>query len=183
MEIERRAQELVDEWLRHYFSGQPFTTPGMADAEPGVNTLMLCELIYDQATPETVPTNLPLMHTIIVDKREGDPAPVGKNLAVVAGTWMWHTLVRVSPLVDAGERPSIPAATKPKIIAANQCRRLADQLQWLLRSPHAQDLAFKGMGNIRVISAPRLIQQGAWQMRQVIWSCDVSYHVALNDPS
>jgi hypothetical protein len=177
-EIERRAQELLNEWLKFYFSGSPFTTLGSNGSTIQI-THERCELLFDHAAP-TTPAAKPLLHTLLADRRDGEPVSVGNNLAAVNGIWTWNTLARVAPQTPAGESPGTPGTMIAYAPAANLCRRVADQLAWLLRSAHTQDLSHKGIGNIRLLNGPRLVQSGPWFLRQVVWSADVTFHIHLN---
>lgn len=179
-EVERRAQELLNEWLKFYFSGSAFTSPAANGGTVQV-THEACELLFDHAAP-TTPSTKPLLHTLLADRRDGDPVSVGGGLAAVQGVWTWNTLARVAPQVPANAAEDSQGAVNARRTASQLCRRVGDQFAWLLRSAHTSDLALKGLGNIRVLNGPRLVQSGSWFLRQVVWSADVTFHIALNDP-
>jgi hypothetical protein len=175
-EVERRAQELVNEWLRHYFSGQSFTTKGSDGGDISMS-LTLCEILFGTSVPSN-PASKPILHTILADRRDGDGEHVGNDRVAFIGQFTWNTLVRVP-----AQSPASPSATASETAPALResyqvARRVGDQFAWLVRSIHAQDLAFKGFSNIRVLSGPRPVQSGAWSLVQIVWSANVTWHQA-----
>ena len=175
-ELERRAQELINEWLKFYFSGDPFSTP----APQGPDTLVVheaCEILFGSGSP-TDPSTRPILHTILADRRDDDGVRVGGGLVAHTGEWTWNTLVRVHPQMPANPAAISDAETSARLAADQVARRVGDQLAWLLRSRHTQDLAFKGVGQVRVLNGPRRLQSGAWHLSQIVWSAKVHFHLA-----
>lgn len=177
-ELERRAQELINEWLRFYFSGNAFTTPAVTGPDLSI-THDNCEILFDHAVP-TIPSAKPILHTLLADRRDDDGHFIEGNLKAHLGDWTYNTLIRVAPQLPANATGT--ADTNALRNAGHTCRRVADQLAWLLRSAHTQDLAFKGICKVRVLNGPRLIQSGSWIMRQIVWSAQVHYLIPHGAP-
>lgn len=178
-ELERRAQELINEWLRFYFSGNSFNSPAAAGPDISI-THQSCEILFDHAVP-TIPAAKPILHTILADRRDDDGHFISGGLKAHLGDWTYNTLIRVAPQLPAA---AAGTADTNALRNANQtARRVADQLSWLLRSAHSQDLAFKGICKLRVLNGPNLIQSGSWIVRQIVWSAQVHYLIPHNSPS
>lgn len=177
-EIERRAQEILNEWQKFYFSGSSFTTPSGNDM---INrTFQQCEILWGQATA-TSPSALPVLHTILADRRDGDPVRMGPSLYRVEGDWTWNTFIRTHPQ-NPGGAEALPVSDAAGLEADRVCRRVADQYAWLLRGPHIQELAFKGISHLRVTNGPRSVQSASWCLRQIVYTAKVAYHIQGNDP-
>jgi hypothetical protein len=178
-EIERRAQELFNEWLKFYFSGNPF--PSTESGETISKTFEACSLLYGQATPEN-PSTKPILHFLLADRRDGDGRRIPGDFLAFDARWTWNILIRSHPQLPASPSATGPATDNAKLTAERVNRRLADQCRWLLLSHHTQDLAVKGIGQIRVENGPRQIPAGASIMRQIVFSARVSYRIPLNEP-
>ena len=179
-ELERRAQELWLEWQKFYFGGVEFTTPGVGGAVE-TRKFTRCEILWDHATP-TLPSALPVMHSVLADRRDGDPVRCGPGLYQVHGEWTWNTFVRCHPQLPASAREDDPANDSARLNAFRAVRRAGDELASLLRGPHTQELAFKGLAKVRLLNGPRPVQAGAWFLRQLVYSARVTFYVAGNDP-
>lgn len=174
MEVERRAAELIEEWMRRYFGGQPFEA---YDGEPFPwGQMERAEVLWDTATPEQEhPTSEPMIHTMLMDREDGDAQVVPGGQFQYRGRWMFHTLVKAAPQMPAGAGQALKDAAT--LGAERSCRRVADQLAWLLRNPyHAGLLARKGIHELRVLSGPRKISGGAWALRHITWEARVPHH-------
>lgn len=176
-EVERRAQELLDEWLAHYFSGQEFQSIA-ANGSAVPKTYQRADIRFGTYAPGENAV-LPVIHTVLADRRDGPGESVGNGLQIHHGTWTWNTLVRVHPQQPARPVDSADLTRSAKLAAEQLCRRLADQFRDLLSGPDAADLILKGIGEPTVINGPREIQGGAWFIRQIVWSAKVGFHVPL----
>jgi hypothetical protein len=169
-EVERRVQELLKEFLGTYFNGVPFATalPGGGSES---RTFAECHLLFDQATP---PDGLakPLIHTLLADRRDRDRERGREGYYAHASAFVWNILVRTHPQVPASGAGGDDSARR---VSFRECRRVADQIRWLLLSPHAKDLSLKGILDIRVTNGPREIPSGAWYMRQLVVSGEVRW--------
>jgi hypothetical protein len=179
-ELERRAQELLNEWLKFHFSGNPFATP-ITNGETMDTSLTHCDILFDHASPPT-PAPRPILHTILTDRRDDDGVPDGTGRIVHTGEWTWNTLIRVAPQMPVNPVDASSASTDARHAAAQVCRRVADQCAWLLRSAHVQSLAFKGITHVRVLNGPRLVQSGTWLTRQIVWSSKLRFSMFSNSP-
>jgi hypothetical protein len=171
-EIERRAQELLFEWQKFYFSGVPFTSP-RAGKEDVTRAFEHCDVLWDHATP-AIPAPRTIMHSVLADRRDGDSVSVGNGLYKTKGVWTWNTFIRSHPQLPAGATGDTQNDAA-RNTAFRSARRVGDQYSWLIRSPHAQDLAYKGLSHIRILNGPRPIQSGAWFLRQIVFSTEVSF--------
>ena len=178
-EIERRAQEILNEWQKIFFSGISFQTP----ANPGTDTRTFehCEILWGRAIPAD-PGTLPILHSVLVDRRDGDPVRNGAGIWMVRGEWTWNTFVRTHPQLPASDSAATVPADGAVRSSDRLARRVGDQFAWLLRSPHTQSLALKGIGNMRLLSGPRDIQSGSWCIRQLVFSTSVTFRMIANDP-
>lgn len=173
-ELERRVRELLNEWLRHYFTGQPFESP---DPVGGVRmvTLPSCRIEFGYADLGKNPEK-PLLHVLLVDRRDGDGEPLSDGRDHHEAVFTWNALVRTHP-----QAPVMPGVSAGPGTVRNRAEqdgmRAADGLAWLLRSPHVQDLGFKGLLGVRVLSGPQVIQSGEWVMYQIVWSCRVPFQI------
>lgn len=178
-EIERRAQEILNEWLKFYFSGDPFNTP---DGEGAASkTFEPCALLFGQDDPGS-PIEKPILHVLLADRRDGEGSRVHGGFMAYDGRWTWNILIRCHPQTPAAPAAADPTADSAKRTAERINRRAADQCRWLLHSSHTQELAIKGIGRIRVDNGPRQIPAGPMIMRQIVFSARVSYRVPLNEP-
>ena len=171
-EIERRAQELLLEWQKFYFSGSPFTSPRSGKTDV-IRTFERCDVLWDHSYP-SVPAERVIMHSVLADRRDGDPVSVGKGLLKTKGVWTWNTFIRSHPQLPAGAAADTENDAA-RATAFRNARRAADQFSWLIRSPHSQDLVYKGISHIRILNGPRPIQSGSWFMRQIVFSTEVFF--------
>ena len=74
---ERRAQELLNEWLKLYFTGTPHLAPS------GDATFPLCDLLFNQADLPS-PVENPQLHTVFTDWRATEQWWAASNLS----TWV-----------------------------------------------------------------------------------------------
>lgn len=176
-EVDRRAQELLDEWLAHYFSGVEFQSLA-ADGSTFGKTYERAEIHFDTYSPGDNAV-LPVIHTILADRRDGPGQSVGNGLQFHTGTWTWNTFVRVHPQQPARPADGGDLERSARAKAEQLCRRIADQFRDLVSGPDARDLVLKGIGNPAVLNGPRVIPGGAWFIRQIVWSATVSFHVPL----
>jgi hypothetical protein len=175
-QVERRVQELMLEWQRQYFLGAVFTTP--AQYGPDITRQFeACEIRWGKITtdPESL---LPLLHSIIADRRDGEPQRKDASTALMRGEWTFNTFVRAGAQQPVG-KTALPSANPATISAENLCRKVADQYAWLLRSRHAQELSLKGVGNIRILSGPKDVQSGPWHLRQIVYVATVHWQVVI----
>jgi hypothetical protein len=179
-EIERRAQELLNEWFEFYFSGNEFQTPVSEEVTEG-KSFQAADVLWDQDTlPNPAPN--PILHLLLADRRDGDPIQVEKNLWRVQGRWTWNALIRVSAQLPAAAGAAVPVGDNATRSAGRICRRVADQCRWLLRSAHTQELAVKGITHLKVDNGPRQIPGGPWHIRQIVFSAEVIHHQRSNQP-
>lgn len=170
-EIERRVQELLNEWQKFYFSGIAFPSLGQDRA------FEKCEILWGRAIPSK-PGTLPILHTVLADRRDGNPERSGDGGWIMRGEWTWNTFVRTHPQLPSGASAPAPERDSAVNTADRLARLVGDQYAWLLRSAHAQDLSFKGIGGLRLLSGPRDIQSGSWCIRQLVISATVTFRVA-----
>lgn len=178
-EIERRVQALLNEWQKFYFLGIAFATPLAAGEESKI--FDHCEILWGRATPE-LPGKRPVLHTQLTDRRDGDPVRIPGGMKKVTGDWTWNTFVRTHPQLPASQFSAASDKDAALETADRACRRVGDQFAWLLRSPHAQELAFKGIGQLRLLSGPRPVQSGEWILRQLIFTARITFRISGNSP-
>jgi len=178
-EIERRAQELWAEWLSRYFTGTSFDT---ADGSGGLEakTFAHCAIRFDSATLPVVQAK-PLLHVLLADRRDREPERQGGGRWAHDARFVWNLLVRTHPSQPAA--PGSPPPDGAAIHAERQCRRLADQLRWLLTSYEAQALSAKGILELRVENGPREIPAGAWFLRQLVVSARIRWETPNHEPA
>ncbi len=178
-EVERRVQELLNEWQKFYFSGVAFSSPRRGQADRTV-TFEEMEILWDHATPKK-PGLHPILHTVLMDRRDGDPVKVSGRWQV-NGVWQWNTFIRANPQLPASPSAPDPAVDSARATAFRQVRRAGDQYVSLLRGPHAQELVLKGIGRMRVLNGPRPVPAAAWIMRQIVYSAQITYFIEDNEP-
>lgn len=178
-EVERRAQELLNEWFKFYFSGVPFQTPVGSGSE--AKTFPDCEILWGQATP-SMPAVKPILHLLLADRRDGTASEVGKNLWRNQGQWTWNALLRVSPQLPVNPGVANVATDVAQVEAERACRRIGDQCRWLLASAHIQELAVKGIGRLKIENGPRVIPAGSWHLRQIVFTTEMVWHHRTNRP-
>jgi hypothetical protein len=178
-EVARRVQELFNEWLKFYFSGNPFTT---AAAEGGTEskTFDLCDLLFDKAVPKN-PADKPMLHLILNARRDGRGRRCGGGRQYFNGRWNWSLMVRTPAQVPttAAGRAALSGSDQE---AARVCRRLAAQASWLLNSLHVAELARKGIGHLVVEDGPKEAPAGGFNLHVLTFSAEVGYHTLLPDP-
>ncbi len=179
-EIERRAQAILNEWIKFYFSGEAFATPLAGQADE-LKTFTRCEILFGRSAPET-PGVIPLLHTQLTDRRDGEPVRIRGGMRKVTGEWTWNTFVRTHPQLPASSTATDPADDSALATADRECRRVGDQFAWLLRSAHTQELALKGIGRIKILSGPRPVQSGAWNLNHIIFSASITFRISGNSP-
>lgn len=172
-EVERRAQEILNEWLKFYFSGEPFRSPSRGRPDRMV-TLEKLEILFDHATSKS-PGEVPIMHTVVADRRE-EKVRVGGRVRM-EGKWTWNTFIRASPQLPAGADAQDPKFDSARATAFRSVRRAGDQYVAMLRGSHSQDLALKGLCHLRVLSGPRAVPAAAWIMRQITFETEVGYFI------
>lgn len=176
-EIERRVEELINEWLKFYFSGTPFSTPAATGQPDATKTFTLCEIHVGKSSPSN-PAPKPIIHTAIVDRREDEGRQIHGGMKVVSGDWNMSTFIKVAPQAPVESSVSYAGKASASITAAQAARRISSQFAWLIQSAHAQDIAVKGVCNPRILSGPRPVQTGAWEVYQITWAAKVHYTIA-----
>jgi hypothetical protein len=175
-EVERRVQEALLEWLAGYFNATAFTTGG----EAGTRTFPACEVRFDEITP-TLPQEKPILHTVLSDRRDGEPVRITGGMWETKGTWIFTTDIRTNKqMPSAGTASGLPDSANNS--GDRTCRRVADQLAWLLRSSHTQSLSLKGIRRAKVTAGPKLIPSGAYHARLLTFSVEVITTSPRNDP-
>lgn len=175
-EIERAVQEILLEWLTVYFSGVPFDTAGGGDPK----TFPLCEIKFGETTPEK-PGTRPIIHTWISERRAEDPVRVPPQQWRFKGDWKFSVMIKTNnqlPVSGAGEGLGDSAEKASQRL----CRRVADQLVWLLKSAHTQSLTLKGVSRIKVLTDPVLTSSGSFHSRVLTFSSEIIQHIPRNDP-
>ncbi len=178
-EIERRVQDIFNQWLKCYFGGNPFQTP--AESGTVAKTFQQCEILWGRATPDKK-GRFPILHTMLADRRDGAPVRIRQNLSKVVGDWTWNVFVRSHPQMPVSPADSGPAKDSAIIEADRICTRVGDQYAWLIRSAHAQELALKGIGRVAVASGPRPVQSGGWYLNQLVISARITFRIRNNAP-
>lgn len=179
-EIERRVQALLLEWQKSFFSGDPFTTP-LAGQPDETKTFVACEILWGRSAPE-LPGKRPVLHTLLTDRRDGDPVRIPGGLRKISGEWTWNTLIRTHPQLPASRHSATTTQDSAEAIAERECRRVGDQYAWLLRSPHTQALALKGIGQLRILSGPRPVAASPWFLTQIIFTAQINFRISGNSP-
>lgn len=175
-EVERRVQEVLLEWLTGFFNATAFTTGG----EAGTRIFTACEVRFDEVTP-SIPQEKPIMHTVLTDRRDADTVRITDGMWETKGTWIFTTDIRTNKqMPSAGAGTALPDSANNS--GDRACRRVADQLAWLLRSSHTQSLSLKGIRRAKVTSGPRLIPSGAYHARLLTFSVEIITTSPRNDP-
>lgn len=174
-EIDRRVDELVLEWTKFYFSGNPFMSPspGGADVE---KTFALCDVFSGKFSLPDLAAR-PIIHTMILDRRDGDGVEIGGK-KVFQSDFAFNTFVKVAPGAPVDPDDAAVLKSSAGKSAEHAARRVSSQFSWLLQSPHAADLVIKGIGHPRVVSGPRSVQSGAWEVFQISWNARVHFTIA-----
>jgi len=165
-EIERRIQELVNAWLRNYFSGALFMTRS-GDGGTVSKVFTECGILFHQA-PMPSPQTMPILHLSIVDVRS-DRCDLRAGYHGTMNEVTWNTLIRVATQPD-----SAPGGTQrehPEFL----CREVADSLRWLLASTEREALSQHGINHVRLVRGPTVVPAGGMFVRQLVWT-HRSYH-------
>jgi hypothetical protein len=179
-EVERRVQELMDAWQVTYFSGLPFSSPVAGQADE-TKTFERLEIMWGRAVP-SLPSKAPVLHTILIDRREVSDVRIPGKMRKIVEDWTWNTFVRAFPQLPASAAEAGPQHDSAVNEAEYLCRRAADQYAWLIRSAHAQELAMKGICKLKVASGPRPVQSGAWHLNQLVITGRITYRIRRNSP-
>lgn len=179
-EIDRRVQELLNEWCGFYFSGNEFQTPDSETTTIG-KTFPAALVLWDQ-TAMPNPLEQPVIHLLLADRRDGAPIQVEKNLWRHHGRWTWNLLVRVPSQLPVNPAVGLLLSDSAEKYSGRICRKLGDSARWLINSAHAQELAVKGIGHLKLDNGPRMIPGGPWHIRQIVFSAEVIYHNRTNSP-
>ncbi len=176
-QVEVRFQILLNEWLEHYFSGNPFTTR-LPDGSTAQKSYQHADIRFGSVTMPENPER-PLIHTIIADRRDGEGQSDGRGCLVHRGVWALHTFVRVHPTQPV--RPSLSSTLEKDARRTSEqlCRRVAEQLSALIHGPDAADLAVKGIHDINITNGPREIPAAGWFIRQIVWTARPVYRVPI----
>lgn len=172
-ELERRAQMLWNAFLKTYLTG---SAVDLADGAGGVmsKTFEAVHLLYGTQSPPKEIT-LPILHMIVADRRQ-------LRRDRVAGAYQVKEAITRNLLVRVPSQAA-PESTADEVPKADLlCRKVADQVRWLLNSDEVQSLALKGVGKVEVVNGPREIAAGAWHMRQIVTTEEWNYEIRRNEP-
>ena len=174
---ERRLQSILHVWLKFYFSGQEFQARAEGGGTKGY-TFDQCSIEMqeaeradgaEQADGSRPVQTLPVIHGVFPDVqrrsyRSGDQVRA-EDLAVTL-----NFMVKVSKNLSATGQ----AQTNPEYL----CRRIADNLAWLLNSSERAALSVLGIHNLRVRSGPVVMPGSVWFMRMLTVSLVMRVRVA-----
>lgn len=156
-ELERKEQELINEFLKRYFTGVPHT------ADDGTQvTFPLCAVEFNQCDVRTL--DKPLIHwTLTNATRHRQPDDGGmKIIADVLSTVFIQTA--------AGGR-----GNEQDLL----CQKVADCFTELLESKATLDLAAKGIARLRLMRGPNPLPMAGLQTRMCVVRTHLEYLVRL----
>jgi hypothetical protein len=163
-QTERRATELLNQWLKSYFDGAAHTVGDFIG-----QVFPLCEIVFNQAAPGG---GKPLLHVVYASLR---PARDFVRRATVAGgedrkqmtvATVLNIFVRVK---NAGEAVIGAEAT---------CREIADLLKMILEHPEARGaLAQKGVHHAKVLAGPAAQPFPGMQVRLLTVAAQLRYRI------
>jgi hypothetical protein len=158
-ETERGAQELLNEFYKAFFNGQPHAT----QIEPTPVTFPICDLFFNQ-TQLPAPADKPQLHTVFTDMRAVE-------------RW-WSSTEK---LVTAECTLSIFVRTSNQGAEGNKadflCRKTADQVKEIFQSQDRYALAQKGVRHPKVMRGPLPVGTIGFQVRLLIVSCELQYKI------
>lgn len=174
-EIERRVQEILLEWQRLHFSGKLFTVEGEGD-----KTFEDCDVRWGTVTPEK-PAAKPIIHIWVSQRRDDAPRRVPPALWQVKSSWVFTVVVKTNPQLPAGGSGAVLKDSAERE-SERLCRRVADQMVWLLNSTRTQALALLGVQRVLPASSPVLTANGSYIARTLTFSAEIYTHTPRNDP-
>lgn len=157
-ETERRAQELLNEFLKSYFNGLPHPSP-LGDV-----TFPACKLFFNQASIQD-PVE-PQIHVVFTDFRP----PVERWDA-------GRKLVTAPALISFYFRTANQGGGNNALKGEQLCRQIAANALELFQSELRYDLAQKGMRYLRVARGPTPLQSIGYQVRLMVVSAIFRYFV------
>lgn len=166
-ETERNAEELLNEFYKTFFNGQPHTT----QISPSPVTFPVCDLFFNQAQLPKLGTR-PQIHTVFTDVRR----IVG---LLRGGSEQWYD--RTHKLVTAECDLSIFVRVANDGAEGNEadflCRKTADQVKEIFESQDRSALAQKGVTHPRVLRGPVPVGTIGFQARLLIVRCRLQYKI------
>jgi hypothetical protein len=172
-EVERRVQDLLNEWTKGYFAGAA-VTPVAAGPDGTVADFEFPEadLLWNQDVyPD--PGHGPLIHWTVggvvetrVKRRAGYQG--------FDGTLTWNIFVRVSPQADLKPGASQERSSKKE---DHLCRKIAAAMAWLLNSPESRRLSARGISRVNLLRGPDVISGGSSFMRQIVMRHQYFYEI------
>ena len=153
---ERRLRELLNEWLKSYFSGVAHSTPTGNRTFPDVDILFNQAALPDSTKPQIhlvwsapalVPRSIGTV-TITVPDATTYTGPANE----MTGPWDAQVFLRVKDNGD-GNR------------AEHACVNLGDNFAELLRSSEVAELAKNGLKNLHIMSGPVPMQSSGLRVR------------------
>ncbi len=157
LEPERRIQSLIHLWLKFYFSGSPFQTKGSTGASVSY-TFVPCEFTYNtDALPRQTNASKPVIH-IFTAFRDTKRADYTEDAVGHDDDWT----ILLMPKVRTG---SVRADGDKDTDPDRLCRKVSDQLVWLLCSCEREALYAHGLHNVHMQGGPALANTGAWVAR------------------
>lgn len=153
---ERRLRELLNEWLKSFFTGAAHSTPTGARTFPEVDILFNQAALPDSTKPQihlvwSAPTLVPRSVGTMTIAVPGATTYTG-HANEITGTWDAQVFLRAKDTGD-GNR------------AEHACANLSDNFSELLRSSEVATLAENGLTNLHIMSGPVPLQTAGWRVR------------------
>lgn len=165
VEPERKAQEILNEWLKSYFNGATHTVADVARAFPdlsGENAPMPNGIFFNQTELPGTLTGV-IIHWIFADLRSVE--------RMESETSKLITVDFISTVYVRGS-----AAAMGNILDFN-VRRVADLLRAIILSPERCRLNQAGIHRIRCPRGPIPVDVPGWQSRMLVVSGQLQYRV------
>lgn len=163
---ERRLRELINEWLKGFFTGTAHTTP------TGDRTFPAVDILFNQATlPDSPKPHLHIVWTApklpqqsygIATITIPDATTYTGQCDEASGPWDMQIYVRVKDSGNGNREDHL-------------CTNAADNLNELLRSSETATLAQHGFSKVTVLSGPTPLSVAGWKVRIFSVRGTVSY--------
>ena len=156
-QTERKAQELLNEFLKDFFTGAPHASL------LGAVTFPLCDFFFNQATLPA-PADKPQIHIVFTDIKTTARWKDDTTKEVTADC-LFTVFFRVANQGAAGNKSEF------------LCRSVADNFKELFQSDDRYALSRKGIHHARITRGPVALQATGYQARMAVLTCLLKYDV------
>jgi hypothetical protein len=156
-ETEKKLTELLNEFLKRYFNGQPHVSP-LTNQNV---TFPLCDLFFNQAQLPS-PADKPQIHVAYTDVRPEERWLTAEKKLVT-------TKCTLSIFVRAANQGAVGNT------ADFLCRKTADQVKEIFQTQDRSALAQKNIRHPKVLRGPYAVGTIGFQVRLLIVTCELQY--------